>query len=267
MSNYVIGDVQGCNRTLQRLLKKIDFDPLTDHLWLVGDLVNRGPDSLGVLEFVYQHRKSISIVLGNHDLHLIAVASGVSDLKKDDTLQDILKSPKCDELTRWLRKQPLFRVDGSHAFVHAGLLPNWDIKTAQKLSDEIHFILIGHRYKDLLQNMRGRSPSLWSDKLKKWDRYRFIINAFTRMRMCEMSGEMNFDEKAPPESAPKHLLPWFELSSNNRREYTLFFGHWSALGFYRGDGIIGLDSGCVWGRSLTAYCIETQEITQLPSCD
>lgn len=267
MATYAIGDIQGCAKTFLKLLKTLSFDPGNDRLWLVGDLVNRGPGSLTVLRHLYSIRTSVQVVLGNHDLHLLAVASGVASLRDDDTIDDVLNAPDKQELLLWLRQQPLFFKEGRHALVHAGLLPSWDFAKAQALSSEVEVLLKNDAHPDLLKNMRGGKPKYWSDDLKAWDRYRVILNAFTRMRVCDETGGMDFSYKGDYENIPQRYSPWFDLPTQRPRDVTLICGHWSALDLYITPNLVSIDSGCIWGGPLTAYCLETQEITQLANQD
>jgi len=264
MATYAIGDIQGCAKTFLALLETLKFKPKKDKLWLAGDLVNRGPDSLMVLRHVYGIKESVRLVLGNHDLHLLAVASGAGTLRADDTIHDILNAPDRHDLLRWLRHQPVFFKNGKHAMVHAGLLPTWSFKTATALSSELETLLQSDSYDELLANMRGSKPKNWSETLTGWKRYRVLLNAFTRMRVCDKrTGGMNFSYKGPYETIPDSCKAWFEFPSKRSSEVTLICGHWSALGVHIKANIVSLDSGCVWGGPLTAYCLDTQEITQV----
>lgn len=253
MAVYAVGDVQGCYAALRALLDRIGFDPGADTLWLTGDLVNRGPDSLAVLRFVRTLPSAVT-VLGNHDLHLLAVASGQAPLKRRDTLDEILSAPDRDELLAWLRTCPLLHHDErlGWTLVHAGLLPQWDLATAQRLAAEAAQ-LIGHSdHNDLFRHMYGDTPDHWDESLGGWARARVIINGFTRLRYCDRDGRMDLRPKMKPGGQPPGLLPWFEVPGRRSRDLRVVFGHWSTLGVWNADGVLGLDSGCLWGGRLTA---------------
>jgi bis(5'-nucleosyl)-tetraphosphatase (symmetrical) len=267
VATFAIGDIQGCALTFKKLLAEISFDPHEDTLWLVGDLVNRGPGSLEVLRLLYEMQESVITVLGNHDLHLISVALGVSKVRADDTLEDILESADRDQLIDWLRHQSLISQQGKYVLVHAGILPIWSVAKAIELSQEVEALLQGPDCVDFLEHMRGSEPHCWDDGLVGWERARVIVNAFTRMRVCESEDAMNFRFKGTLENMPDGMKPWFEFDSPRPADTTLIFGHWSALGFIKKPGLIALDTGCVWGRTITAYCIETQEVTHVPCID
>ena len=268
MATYAIGDIQGCAKTFLALLETIEFKPKEDQLWLAGDLVNRGPGSLTVLRYIYGSKESGQIVIGNHDLHLLAVAGGVGTLRDDDTILDILNAPDRQELLEWLRQQPVFFKDGNHAMVHAGLLPGWSFNSAKGLSLELEAILRSDTYKELLANMRGSKPKHWSEELTGWERYRVLLNAFTRMRVCDKkTGGMDFSYKGPYETIPDASTAWFDLPTERPLDVTLICGHWSALGVYIKANLVCLDSGCIWGGPLTAYCLDTKKIVQAPNQD
>ena len=268
MATYAIGDIQGCAKTLLALLETLEFNPKFDQLWLAGDLVNRGPDSLKVLRYIYSIKESVKIVLGNHDLHLLAVASGVGTMRPDDSIHDILNASDRNDLLKWLRQQPLFFKDGEYAMVHAGILPTWDFTKAKALSLEIETLLQSDRYIELLANMRGSKPSSWSEELAGWERCRVLVNAFTRLRICDKkTGHMDFSYKGPYDTIPEPSAAWFDLPTERPADVTLICGHWSALGVHQKSNLASLDSGCVWGGPLTAYCLDTREITQTPNQD
>ena len=268
MATYAIGDIQGCAKTLLALLETLEFNPDVDQLWLAGDLVNRGPDSLKVLRYIYSIKESVRIVLGNHDLHLLAVACGVGTMRADDSIHDILNASDRHDLLKWLRQQPLFFKDGKYAMVHAGILPAWDFTKAKALSSEIEALLQSDRYVDLLANMRGSKPSYWSEELTGWERCRVLLNVFTRMRVCDKkTGHMHFSYKGPYETIPEFSAAWFDLPAERSEDVTLICGHWSALGVHLKSNLASLDSGCIWGGPLTAYCLDTREITQTPNQD
>lgn len=267
MATYAIGDIQGCYGSLRRLLDYIDFDPARDRIWLVGDLVNRGPQSLEVLRFVRSLGAAAVVVLGNHDLHLVMQSEGFGKPNAEDTLDSVLGAPDCSELLEWLRSRPLFHAEGPYAMVHAGLLPSWSVAKAQALSDEAQAALTAPNYRDFLANMWGSEPVAWSDELTGWDRMRVVVNAMTRMRYCRSDGSMEFrasGSKSPPEQGPPGCVPWFALPDRAHADHTIICGHWSALGYRQENGIIALDSGCLWGGSLTAVRLEDRRAFQLP---
>lgn len=229
----------------------------------MGDLVNRGPDSLACLRYVKSLGDAAITVLGNHDLHLICVAEGVERRKKRDTLDDVLEAPDRDELVAWLRHRPLMHVEGDFALVHAGLLPQWTVAQARALAAEVEAALRGTRYRDLLKRMYGDEPDRWDDKLEGIDRLRVIINAMTRLRVCDDSGAMVLGFKGEPGDAHDDWTPWFDMPGRRSRDHTVIWGHWSALGLLVRPDVVGLDSGCVWGRSLSAVRLEDRSLSQV----
>lgn len=257
MATYAIGDLQGCYKPFQQLLEIIKFDPADDQLWLAGDLVNRGPDSLSTLRFVYQHRHCIHTVLGNHDLHLLALSEGVRQMD-DPGLQDIVNAPDADELLDWLRHQPLLHYDKQikTVMVHAGISPQWTLKQARQYAKELEEVLGGDKYKKFLNHMYGNEPNAWHEDLKKWDRLRYITNSFTRMRYVDAQGNLDLKQNGSIGSQPKHLTPWFTLKARKPIKARVLFGHWSTLGPFQIDNYYCLDSGCVWGGQLTALKID-----------
>jgi len=259
MSVYAIGDVQGCYQPLQQLLAQTGFDPSRDRLWLTGDLVNRGPQSLEVLRFVKNLGDRAICVLGNHDLHLLAVAAGAARHHKQDTLDDILRAPDRPELLHWLRTRPLLHHDADlgYALIHAGLLPPWSLADAERLACEVESALQSDAAENFYRHMYGDLPDHWNEALRGTDRLRVIVNAFTRLRYCDLEGNMDLRPKGPPGSQPPDLLPWFQVPGRRSRKQRIIFGHWSALGLWQGDGVIGLDSGCLWGRSLSAVRLDS----------
>jgi len=265
MTIWAIGDVQGCAEPLARLVDAIDFDPVRDRLWFVGDLVNRGPDSAGVLRFVRRLGDAATSVLGNHDLHLLAVASGARPPRPDDTLASVLAAADRDELLDWLRRLPLVHAADGHVLVHAGLLPGWSVARALALSAEVQAALVGPQGDELLRCMYGGVPAAWEDHLTGWDRLRVIINATTRMRFCTPTGTMEFHHKGPPGKAPAGHLPWFQARGAWQAAHRAVFGHWSALGFHRDQHAVGLDTGCVWGGALSAFSLEGHRLVQVPA--
>lgn len=268
MATYAIGDLQGCYDPLARLLDYVRFSPGEDQLWFVGDLVNRGPQSLEVLRFVKGLGHDAVSVLGNHDLHLVMVAEGYGKPAKEDTLDAILAAPDREELVAWLRSLPLFHLRGSYGMVHAGLLPQWDVMQALALSGEVSAALQAKSYRKFLANMWGSEPDAWDYELAGWDRLRVIVNAMTRMRFVTPEGRMEFrapGAKAPPERGPANCVPWFEAPGRLSATHTIVCGHWSALGFRQNGNLLALDSGCLWGGCLTAVRLEDRRVFSMPS--
>ncbi len=263
MATYAIGDIQGCYYAFQALLDRIQFNLKSDRLWLVGDLINRGSGSLEVLRWCYQHRDNIQTVLGNHDLHAIAVANGIRKPNQSDTLQSILDAPDANELLSWLRHQPLMISNGDYAMVHAGLLPQWEINQALAYAKEVEAALQSESYVDFLLNMYGNTPNLWHDGLQGYARLRAITNAMTRMRVCTADGALDFSFKGELVDVPNGLIPWFNLPNRASKDQAIIVGHWSALGLHQSQNVFALDTGCLWGGQLTAMCLETREMTQV----
>ncbi|MGY3113558.1 bis(5'-nucleosyl)-tetraphosphatase (symmetrical) [Pantoea eucalypti] len=268
MSTYLIGDVHGCYDELRALLQQVDFNPEQDTLWLTGDLVARGPGSLEVLRYVKSLGDAVRLVLGNHDLHLLAVYAGISRNKPKDRLTPLLEADDADELINWLRRQPLLQVDEEKKLVmgHAGITPQWDIETAKKCAREVEAVLASDSYPLFLDAMYGDMPNNWSDDLTGLARLRFSTNALTRMRYCFPNGQLDMICKDAPESALPPLKPWFNIAGPVARDYTIVFGHWASLeGKGTPEGIIGLDTGCCWGGTLTLLHWETQRYVVQPS--
>ncbi len=265
MAIYAVGDIQGCYGALARLLERLAFDPAQDRLWVVGDLVNRGPESLKVLRLVRDLGAAATVVLGNHDLFLLMVAAGFKRRDKDDTLFQVLEAPDRDELLHWLARCPLLHVEGDFVMVHAGLLPQWTVAHAQSLAAEVSAALDGRDSRKFLLHLAGDRPERWSEGLKGWDRLRVIVNAMTRLRFCTPDGRMALRAKGPAHQAPPGTVPWFAAPDRFNRTHTIVCGHWSALGFYRTAGLIALDSGCVWGGKLTAVRLDDGEVFQVQS--
>ena len=264
MATYAIGDIQGCFTSLMALLNRVAFDPARDRLWLVGDLVNRGPDSLRTLRFVRDLGPAAVTVLGNHDLYLLMVAYGaVRSRGKDDTLQAVLDAPDRDALLAWLRTRPLMHLENGFAMVHAGLLPGWTVTQARALAREVEGALAGPYHAELLHNMWGSEPAAWHDDLSDYARMRVIVNAMTRMRFCTPDGSMDFKVKGEVAKAPKGYLPWFEVPGRRSADTTVVFGHWSALGLRVEPRLLALDSGCLWGRELSAVRLEDRAVFQV----
>lgn len=264
MATYAIGDVQGCYDQLMRLLERCGYDERRDHLWFVGDLVNRGPQSLATLRFVKGLGERAVTVLGNHDLSLLVVAEGAHKGHASDTFGDILDAPDREELLAWLRGQNLMHAEGGYAMVHAGLLPQWSIAVALGLAREAEAALRGPAYGEFIRSLYGNQPARWSDDLVGYDRLRVIVNAMTRMRLVAADGTMEFSHKLGLANAPADYVPWFDAPQRASRDTAVLFGHWAALGLVVRKDVVCLDSGCVWGRQLTALRLEDRQLFQ---CD
>ena len=264
MATYAIGDVQGCYEPLRRLLDLVGFDPAADRLWFAGDLVNRGPDSLSVLRFVKGLGASAVSVLGNHDIHLICRAEGISDAKRQDTLDAVLAAPDRDELVDWLRNLPLIHREDGYVLSHAGLLPCWTTAEAVELAGEVESRMRAADYREFLRRQTGASVEAWSDDLDAPARWSCILGVFTRLRCCTADGRMALSFSGAPADAPSGYSPWFALRHGSAGE-TVLYGHWAALGFHRENGTVCLDSGCVWGGSLTALRLDDGQVFQAPS--
>ncbi len=268
MTTYAIGDIQGCARSFDRLLEAIGFDPSSDRLWIAGDLVNRGPDSLGVLRRVTALRERATVVLGNHDLHLLAIAAGVRPPLADDTFDEILAAADRRDLIDWLRRRPLLHHDADlgHAMVHAGLPPGWSLAEAMVHAEEVSAALAAPGWRDVMQSLYGDEPRAWSPDLESADRRRYAINALTRMRYCDANGRLDLAHHGPPGTQPPELKPWYEMCDFG--EAHIVFGHWASLGLMRGDGFTCIDSGCLWGRTLTALPLDPRgEPISVPNAD
>lgn len=263
MATYAIGDVQGCWVELQALLEKIQFDPAADTLWFTGDIVNRGPESLAVLRFIKSLGARHVSVLGNHDLHLIAVFYGYAPMKRGDTLAEILAAPDSEELIHWLKACPLLHQDEASGFVmvHAGLAPFWTLQQATQLAQELASVLSNKdQFKLFLQNMYGNQPDCWSETLQGVARWRCITNYFTRVRFCRADGSLDLAYKGVIDKMPSGLTPWFALPHRKSAEEKIIFGHWAALnGKVDQPGLYPLDTGCVWGNCLTAMRLEDEK--------
>lgn len=267
MATYAIGDIQGCLKPLQCLLQKIQFNPATDKLWLAGDLINRGPASLETLRFLYALRSSLEIVLGNHDLHFVAVYRGLRKPGTSDTLNPLLNAPDAPQLVNWLLQQKLLHVDPNlgYAMVHAGIPPQWSLAQAQRRAREVEVVLQGPQLDEFLGAMYGNEPSKWKKSLDGIERLRLITNYFTRMRFCTPEGELELKTKESAGAAPAGFYPWFAIPERKTRADKIIFGHWAALeGQARTAGVFALDTGCVWGGKLTAMRLEDQTYF---SCD
>jgi len=249
---------------LHRLLAAFGFERTRDRLWFVGDLVNRGPDSLATLRLVKDLGDAAVTVLGNHDFHLLAVAAGQAKLHHSDTLDAVLAAPDREALLTWLRQRPMLHVQGEWAMVHAGLLPQWTIAQAQVLAHEVEAALRGEDWRDFLAQLYGDKPDSWSEGLRGADRLRVIVNAMARMRFCTAEGKIEFRTKGETAKAPPGFFPWFDAPGRARRDHTIICGHWSALGLKLRPDLLALDSGCVWGGSLSAVRLEDRQLFQIP---
>ena len=263
MTTYAIGDLQGCHTQLIALLEKIDAITPNAQLVFVGDIVNRGPKSLATLRQIYALRKRARIVLGNHDLNLLAVACGLRKPHNSDTLDDVLAADDREELLTWLRHQPLAIEDNGYLYVHAGVLPQWSAQQTLALSREVEAVLQGDDWPEFLKKMYGNEPALWDDKLQGADRLRCIVNALTRIRFCTPDGSMNLKAVEGADHAPEGLLPWFDLPNRKTEDCTVVFGHWSTLGLLVRPNVLGLDTGCVWGGKLTAINLQDRSTIQV----
>jgi bis(5'-nucleosyl)-tetraphosphatase (symmetrical) len=277
MALYLIGDIQGCNAAFQQLLRKIDFSPSTDTLYVLGDIVNRGEDSAGVIKTLMQFGDSAQCVLGNHDLHLLAVANGIRPLHKSDTLQSLLDMPSSGAMLEWLRHQKL-AISLEHnqrrwLLVHAGVLPQWSADQTLALAGEVEAVLQSadqETYVSFLRQMYGNTPNQWQGDLQGADRLRVIVNALTRLRFCDANGVMEFATKEGAGSAPEGNMPWFDVPNRKTatEDVSIAFGHWSTLGLFtrpslQAPSILGLDTGCVWGGELTSYCLNSAKLAAI----
>ena len=259
MATYAIGDLQGCYDSLLKLLEKINFDKTKDTLWFAGDLINRGPDSLSTLRFVKSLGDSAITVLGNHDLHLLAIAAGVKTTRSPD-MQRILNASDRDELLSWLSTRPLLHHDSklNYTITHAGIYPLWTLAQAKSYASELEDIL-RNNLDEFLNSMYGNKPDKWDESLTDFERLRFICNCFTRMRFCSEDGVLDFSSNGAPGTIPEDTSPWFDVSERKTKQDKILFGHWSTLGKVRKENIYPLDTGCVWGGELTALQIDSKE--------
>jgi bis(5'-nucleosyl)-tetraphosphatase (symmetrical) len=264
VATYAIGDIQGCLAPFRRLLHQISFDPRTDQLWLAGDLVNRGPDSLALLRFVRSLGDAVRIVLGNHDLFLLAVAEDIATVRPKDTIHDVLEARDRGELIAWLRRQPLHYREGSFLMIHAGLLPQWTIDESVGFAREVEVVLAGPDYRTFLHSLfHGPTPQ-WDSSLTGPEKLVSITRVLTRLRTCTPTGEMS-GFSGPPEEAPAGYLPWFRIPNRKNANATVICGHWAALGLHIEPNLLAIDSGCVWGKELTAVRLEDRQIFQVAS--
>jgi bis(5'-nucleosyl)-tetraphosphatase (symmetrical) len=251
------GDIQGCRDAFQRLLAKAAPAENTP-LWFAGDVINRGPESLATLRDLIALGNRAVTVLGNHDLHLLSVSAGIRKSKKGDTIDEILAAPDAEDLLHWIRHRPIAHFENNMLMIHAGVLPQWDAQTTLELADEFHKALRAPDWKVTLAGLYGNEPNRWKPKLKGIERLRVVCNALTRLRFCSAEGEMDFTSSGTVASAPPGMMPWFDVPSRRTADTTVVFGHWAALGLIVRDNIIGLDSGCVWGESLTAIRLTSE---------
>lgn len=261
MSTYVVGDLQGCLKPLHCLLEQVSFNPAQDRLWCTGDLVNRGPESLATLRYIHSLGDACVTVLGNHDLHLLAVAYGNASLKRNDTLQEILDAPDAEILLEWLRHRPLMHHENHFTLVHAGIAPQWSVAQALIYAREVEMALTGNHFTDFLCHMYGNQPDLWQDNLSGTDRLRTITNYLTRMRFCFADGRLDLGNKLGPEHAKPGTYPWFNTPKRIATKDNIIFGHWAALqGQANTPHVFALDTGCVWGGDLTLLRVEDEKL-------
>jgi len=267
MATYAIGDIQGCYDELRQLLKNINFKSDSDTLWFTGDLVNRGPKSLETLRFIKDLEDNAIVVLGNHDLHLLAVAYTETRPGRKDTLDEILKAADREELLNWLEHQPLLHTDNAThlTMVHAGIHPDWSIEKAQSLAHEVEAVLQSEQHINFYDHMYGNKPEIWSDGLQGWPRLRYITNVFTRLRFCHQNGALALGHKCEPGAQPEGLQPWFSMKNRTNGNDNIIFGHWSTLILAKGiqyGNVHPLDTGCLWGGNLTAMRIDDASFTK-----
>jgi bis(5'-nucleosyl)-tetraphosphatase (symmetrical) len=267
MATYAIGDVQGCFGSLERLLDRIGFAPSQDRLWFVGDLVNRGDQSLAVLRYVKGLGAAAQVVLGNHDLYLLAAAAAVVSPGPKDTIQEILEASDRDDLLRWLRQRPLLYREPPFVLVHAGLLPQWTVQEAAELAQDAERELRGPDFHRVLRALYPSAHLQWTDKLTGCERLATIIKVLTRLRACSPTGVMESSYTGPPDRVPPGFQPWFEIPGRKHAGATIVCGHWASLGLHCQDDVLALDSGCVWGRHLSAIRLEDRQVFQVPCWD
>jgi bis(5'-nucleosyl)-tetraphosphatase (symmetrical) len=263
MATYVIGDLQGCRPKLTELLDRIRAVCPQPKIIFVGDLVNRGPSSLATLREVRALGDTTNMVLGNHDLHLLAVAHGIRKQHPSDTLNDVLEAPDRDELLDWLRRQPMALFENGHLLVHAGVVPQWTAEQTMALAHEVENVLRGPDWVEFLRQMYGNTPGRWEDSLTGADRLRCIVNALTRIRFCTPDGTMDLAASKGVETALPGYQPWFDVPGRKTEDVTVVFGHWSTLGLTLRPNLISLDTGCLWGGKLTAVCLEDRSVIQV----
>lgn len=262
MTTYVIGDLQGCLPSLTELLARIDAVSPDAQLLFLGDLVNRGPASLETLRRVRALGDRAQVVLGNHDLHLLAVAHGIRKQHRSDTLDDILQAPDRDELLDWLRHRPLALFEDGHLVVHAGVVPQWTAQQTLALAHEVENVLRGPDWVDFLRQMYGNTPARWDDALQGADRLRCIVNALTRIRFCTVDGTMDMASKGVETELPGYLR-WFDVPGRKTQDVTVVIGHWSTLGLTLRPDLISIDTGCLWGGKLSAIRLQDRSVIQV----
>lgn len=266
MATYVVGDIQGCYDPLCRLLESIQFDPNADTLVSVGDLINRGPDNVGVLRLLRSFGSQFRCVLGNHDLNFLAVHAGLRRLKSKDTTMDLLQSGDLEDVVAWFRTQPLALLQNGHLIVHAGLVPSWSAEQALRYADEVNAALRAPTYVDFLAQMYGDKPDHWEESLTSGARLRVITNVLTRLRFCDPHGRMNLENKLAPEFAPEGMAPWFTYPHRAAKDTPIVFGHWAALdGRADEPNVYAVDTGCVWGKKLTCLRLEDHRRFDTPA--
>ena len=266
MAIYAIGDIQGCLDPFRRLLDRISFDPQADRLWLAGDLVNRGPESLALLRFVRGLGDAVRMVLGNHDLFLLAAAEGIATIRPKDTIHDVLEAKDRGELIAWLRRQPLHYREGSFLMIHAGLLPQWTIDESVSFAREVEVVLAGPDYRTFLHSLFHRPAPRWDPSLTGPERLASITRVLTRLRTCTPAGDLS-GFSGPPEQAPAGYFPWFRIPNRKNADATVICGHWAALGLHIEPNLLAIDSGCVWGRQLTAISLKDRQVFQVDCAD
>jgi bis(5'-nucleosyl)-tetraphosphatase (symmetrical) len=263
MPTYAIGDLQGCGQQLDALLALIDQETPNAKIIFLGDLVNRGPQSLATLRKVKALGDRAQTVLGNHDLHLLAASHGIRKLHPSDTVNDILSAPDREELLDWLRHRPLAIMHEQHLLLHAGVLPQWSATQALSLAQEVEAVLQSDQWVDFLHQMYGNTPAKWEPQLSGYDRLRCIVNALTRLRFCTADGTMEFTIKESSAEAPEGYMPWFAVPDRQSQDTTVVFGHWSTLGLTLAPNLISLDTGCVWGGKLSAMRLSDRHLIQV----
>ena len=263
MATYVVGDVQGCFKTLERLLDKINFDPQKDFLWFIGDLVNVGKNSLKALKWAYKNRDSCNLLIGNHELNLLCIAYGLAEPHDDDTLNDVLEHNKRDLWLDWVRTRPLIHEENDYFLVHAGVHPNWSLEETRNVAKHVEEALRGPDYLEYLTKWKKKFFKKWEEDLGEKKRVATALNIMTKMRFLDQDNHLVKNVKGELQNAPEDLTPWFRLLDSSFKNKKLLFGHWSAIGVHQEKNITGLDSGAVWGRVLTAYCLETGYISQM----
>jgi len=256
------GDLQGCRTQFQQLLAKV-APPHDTPLWFAGDIVNRGPESLATLRDLVALGERAITVLGNHDLHLLSVSAGIRKAKKDDTINEILAAPDAADLLEWVRHRPIAHFDNDMLLVHAGVLPQWDVELTMELAEDLQRALRAPTWKETLAGLYGNQPNRWSTSLKGIDRLRLTCTALTRMRFCNVAGEMDFSSSGGLDSAPPGYMPWFDVPERRTTDITVVFGHWAALGLMVRDNVVGLDSGCVWGNQLSAIRLASAPVDRI----